>query len=181
MGAPRSSTGGWRASRERPAGAPPPSASSGSPAFGQKVMRLTAGSLLAGLALTIAACDILEEKWPKQVSFEMRGGDGLQAKVIYATNFVAGVDDRGVTQVQVFSSDTVFHALPIDTAMSIAGDHRWLVQVEALAGDTLDVSVDVEVDGRNLLSESGGIFPDAPWRFVYVFNQRIPRAVDVRF
>ena len=144
-------------------------------------MTPTAGSLLAVLALMIAACDILEEKWPKQVSFEMRGGDGLQAKVIYATNFVAGVDDRGVTQVQVFSSDTVFHAFPIDTAMSIAGDHRWLVQVEALAGDTLDVSVAVEVDGRNLLSESGGIFPDTPWRFVYVFNRRIPRAVDVRF
>ncbi len=144
-------------------------------------MKPTAGSLLAALALTIAACDILEEKWPREVSFEMRGEAGVRAKVIYATNFVAGADDRGVTQVQVFSSDTVLHALPIDTAMSIAGDHRWLVQVETLAGDTLDVSVDVKVDGRNLLSESGGIFPDTPWRFVYVFNQRIPRAVDVRF
>jgi len=144
-------------------------------------MKLTAGLLSAFLALTITACDILEEKWPKQVSFKMRGGDGLPAKVIYATHFVAGVDDQGVTQVRVFSSDTVLHALPIDTAMSIAGGHRWLVQVEALAGDTLDVSVAVEVDGRNLLSESGGIFPDTPWRFVYVFNQRIPRDVDVRF
>ncbi len=143
-------------------------------------MKLAAGLLSAVLVLTIA-CDILEEKWPRQVSFDMRGETGLQAKVIYATNFVAGVNDQGVTQVQVFSSDTVVHALPVDTAMSIAGDHRWLVQVEALAGDTLDVSVDVEVDGRNLLSESGGIFPDTPWRFVYVFNQRIPRSVDVRF
>ena len=142
-------------------------------------MKIAAGSLLAAMA--IAACDILEEKWPREVSFEVRGEAGLEAKVVYATDFVAGVDNQGVTQVRVFSSDTVLHVLPIDTAMSIAGDHRWLVQVEAHAGDTLDVRVVVDVDERNVLSESGGIFPDAPWHFVYVFNQRIPRAVDVRF
>lgn len=151
------------------------------PRIRPEVMKLTAGPLLVALALTITSCDILEEKWPREVSFDMRGEAGLQAKVIYATNFVAGADNQGVTQVQVFSSDTVLHSLPIDTAMNIAGEHRWLVQVEALAGDTLDVRVVVDVDDRNVLSESGGIFPGTPWHFVYVFNQRIPRVVDVRF
>ena len=144
-------------------------------------MRLIAGTLLAALAVTVTSCGLLEEKWPRQVSFEMRGDAGLQAKVIYATDFTAGVGETGVTHVQVFSSDTVLHTLPIDTVMSIAREQRWLVQVETLAGDTLDVSVVVEVDGRDLLSESGGIFPDIPWRYVYVFNQRIPRSVDVNF
>ena len=136
---------------------------------------------MAVLALMAAACGILEEKWPKEISFEMRGGAGLRAQVIYATNFTAGVDELGVTHVQVFSSDTVFHTLPVDTVMSIARDQRWLVQVQTVAGDTLDVSVVVDVDDRNLVSESGGIFPDTPWRFVYVFNQRVTRSVDVRF
>ena len=144
-------------------------------------MRLAAVALSATFALTTAACGILEEKWPKVVSFEMRDRVATRAKVIYARNFTAGVDDRGVTQVRVFSSDTVLHTLPVDTAMSIAREQRWLVQVETLAGDTLDVRVVVDVDGRELLSESGGIFPDDPWRFVYVFNQRVTRQVDVRF
>ena len=144
-------------------------------------MRPAAGTLLAACALTAVSCGLLEEKWPREVSFEMRGEAGLRAKAIYATNFVAGDGGGSVTQALVFSSDTVLHTLPVDTAMSIARDRRWLVQVEALAGDTLDVSVAVDVDGRNLLSESGGIFPDAPWRYVYVFNRRISGSVDVRF
>ena len=144
-------------------------------------MRLIVGAVLAAVTATAASCGIAEERWPLEIAFEMRGGAGMRAKVIYSTNFVAGVDVEGVTQVSVHSSDTVLHTLPVDTAMSIAGDQRWLVQVETIGGDTLDVSVDVEVDGRNLISESGGIFPDTPWRFVYVFKQRITNRVDVHF
>lgn len=144
-------------------------------------MRFTFRSLAAALAVTAASCGILEEKWPTEVAFEMRGSAGRQAMAIYSRNFVAGVDVEGVTQVSVLSSDTVLHTLPIDTMMSIAAAQKWLVQVEVLAGDTLDVNVSVEVDGRSLISESGGIFPDAPWHFVYVFRQKLTRRVDVRF
>ena len=144
-------------------------------------MRSTIGTLLAVVALPAASCEIFEEGWPSEIAFEMRGDAGLKALVIYAREFTAGVDELGVTQVQVFSSDTVLHTLPVDTVMSIAREQKWLVQVETLAGDTLDVSVVVDVDDRNLLSESGDIFPDMPWRFVYVFNQRVTRSVDVQF
>ena len=144
-------------------------------------MRFTAGTLLAVFVLTVTSCEIFEEGWPSEISFRMRGDAGLQALVVYATDFTAGVDGEGVTQVRVFSSDTVLHTLPIDTAMSIAREQKWLVQVGTLPGDTLDVSVVVDVDDRNLVSETGGIFPDTPWRFVYVFNQRVTRSVDVRF
>lgn len=144
--------------------------------------RPVAGLLLAAAtAIAGSSCDIAEERWPLEIAFEMRGDAGLRAKAIYSTNFVAGVDVQGVTQVSVHSSDTVLHTLPVDTAMSIARDQRWLVQVETIEGDTLDVSVDVEVDGRSLVSESGGILPNAPWRFVYVFKQRITHRVDVHF
>lgn len=144
-------------------------------------MRFIPCTLLAAFALTITACGIVEEKWPTEVAFEMRGDAGSRAKVIYSTNFVAGVDVEGVTQVSVLSSDTVLRTLPLDTVMSIAREQKWLVQVETVAGDTLDVSVAVEVDGRNLISESGGIFPDTPWHFVYVFRQKLTRRLDVRF
>lgn len=144
-------------------------------------MRFAAYTLLAAFALMMASCGILEERWPTEIAFEMRGKAGRQAMAIYSTDFIAGVDVEGVTQVSVLSSDTMLHTLPIDTMMSIAVPQKWLVQVEALAGDTLDVSVSVEVDGRSLLSESGGIFPDAPWHFVYVFRQKLTRRLDVRF
>ncbi|MDE2761255.1 MAG: hypothetical protein OXQ94_03760 [Gemmatimonadota bacterium] len=144
-------------------------------------MRSTLRSLSAALAVAAASCGIVEERWPSEVAFEMRGKAGQQAMAIYSRDFIAGVDVEGVTQVGVLSSDTVLHTLPIDTTMSIAREQKWLVQVEALEGDTLDVSVSVEVDGRSLIAESGGIFPGDPWHFVYVFRQRLTRRLDVRF
>ncbi len=144
-------------------------------------MRPIAGALLATAALAATACEILEDGTPSRILFQMEGDAGLQARAIYSRDFVAGIDEMGVTHVQVFSSDTVLHTLPIDTAMSIAAEQQWFVQVETLAGDTLAVTVTVDVDSRTLVSRFGGIFPDQPWRYVYVFNQVLTENVDVAF
>ncbi|MXW18072.1 MAG: hypothetical protein F4139_01435 [Gemmatimonadetes bacterium] len=145
-------------------------------------MRSFAGALLAAAALLAGACSIFEDGTPRQIFFEMEGENtGLQVRVIYSKNFIAGVDEMGITHVQVFSSDTVLHTLPIDTVINIADEQQWFVQAETLAGDTLAVNVAVDVDDRNLVSRFGGIFPDEPFRYVYVFNQRLTENVDVTF
>ena len=144
-------------------------------------MRLIAGVLLAAVAFAATACEIFEDGTPSQIFFQMEGEAGLRAKVIYSRDFVAGIDEMGVTHVQVFSSDTVLHTLPIDTVMGIAAEQQWFVQAESRAGDTLAVTVTVDVDSRNLVSRFGGIFPNQPWRYVYVFNQQLSESLDVTF
>lgn len=136
--------------------------------------------LLPALVLA-AACGAFDDWTPEEISFEMAGSEGMGTRVVYSTEFSAGVDVGGVTSVLVYASDTVDHTLPIDTSMSIARDQRWLVLVEPAGGDTLDVDVSVSVDDRSLVMESGSILPEMPWRYLYVFNQRITRDVDVRF
>ncbi len=145
-------------------------------------MRRFAVALAAAAALLAGACEIFEDGTPTQIFFEMEGEEGgLQVRVIYSKDFVAGVDEMGVTHVQVFASDTVLHTLPIDTVINIADEQQWFVQAETLAGDTLAVNVVVDVDDRNLVSRFGGIFPNEPFRYVYVFNQRLTESVDVTF
>lgn len=144
-------------------------------------MRRFAGALVAAAVLPAGACAIFEDGTPTRIFFEMEGDAGLRVKVIYSRDFVAGIDEMGVTHVQVFSSDTVLHTLPFDTTMNIAAEQQWFVQAETLAGDTLAVTVTVDVDGRNLVSRFGGIFPDEPFRYVYVYNQVLTDNVDVTF
>lgn len=144
-------------------------------------MKRFAGALAVAAVLLAGACEIFEDGTPTQIFFEMEGEAGLRAKVIYSMDFVAGIDEMGVTHVQVFSSDTVLHTLPFDTTMNIAAEQQWFVQAETLAGDTLAVTVTVDVDDRNLVSRFGGIFPNEPFRYVYVYNQVLTDNVDVTF
>ena len=138
--------------------------------------------LLAAVALvTIAACDIFDDPTPRNILFEMSGEAGQQVRIITSTQFVAGVNEFGVTRVQVVRSDTVLHDVPFTQATNIAVDRRWFVQAESLGSDTLEVHVIVDVDDRNLVNEAGGIFPNDPWHFVYAFNQFLTRDVDVAF
>lgn len=136
--------------------------------------------LLAVVAL--GGCSaILDDPTPENIYFEMRGEAGDRVRAIYSTQFVAGLNEFGVTRVQVVRSDTIVHEIPFRRSMDISIDRRWFVQVESLDGDTLSVQVIVNVDDRGLVDESGGIFPDAPWHFVYSFNQLLTRDLDVAF
>ncbi len=140
-----------------------------------------------GLSLLLAAvalggCSgILDDPTPENIYFEMRGDAGARVRVIYSTQFVAGTNEFGVTRVQVVRSDTVVHEIPFERTTDISIDRRWFVQAEPLGADTLSVQVIVNVDDRGLVNESGGIFPDEPWHFVYSFNQLLTRDLDVAF
>lgn len=142
----------------------------------------TVKKLFVAVALVaISGCEIFEDLTPRNIFFEMSGEAGQQVRVIYSTQFVAGVNEFGVTRVQVVRSDTILHEVPFTRAIDISVDRRWFVQAEALGSDTLEVHVIVDVDDRNLVNESGGIFPDEPWHFVYAFNQFLTRDIDVAF
>ena len=136
---------------------------------------------MAAVLASVAACNIIEDLTPENISFRMSGADGQVVIAIYSQEFVAGIDELNITQVQVFGSDTVIHVLPIDTIINIATERRFFVQVTAAPMDTVVVSVLVDIDGRNLLNASGGIFPDVPFRYVYQFNQLFSDAIEVIF
>ena len=144
-------------------------------------------SPFAGLPLLLAAVavggcsEVFDDPSPENIHFEMRGEAGDRVRAIYSTQFVAGLNEFGVTRVQVVRADTIVHEIPFRRTMDISIDRRWFVQAESLEGDTLSVQVIVNVDDRGLLNEAGGIFPDDPWHFVYSFNQLLTRDLDVAF
>lgn len=130
----------------------------------------------------VGGCEAFSDRTPRNIGLEMRGDAGKRVRLIYSTEFVAGLNEAGITRVQVFGADTVVHALPFDTLIDISAEQRWFAQAESVgAGDTLAVTVIVDVDDRNLVNEFGGIFPDVPWRFAYSFNHRFTRSLDVQF
>lgn len=139
------------------------------------------GLLVAVALLATSGCEVFDDPTPRNIFFEMNGEAGQQVRVIYSTQFVAGVNEFGVTRVQVVRSDTILHEVPFTRAIDISIDRRWFVQAESLGSDTLEVHVVVDVDDRNLVNEAGGIFPGDPWHFVYAFNQLLTRDLDVAF
>jgi len=69
--------------------------------------------------------------------------------------------------------------LPIDTTVSIAQNQQFFIQIQPMPSDTLDVEVQVQIDGREVLNNSGFILPTQPWRYVYQFNQLLTQAIEV--
>jgi len=139
---------------------------------------MAAAALVCALA---TACSAFENRTPESINFRMTGTAATRLQVIYATQFVAGVDEAGTTQVQVFRTDTVVQAMPIDLVVDISVDQRFFVQATPVDLDQAAVQIHVNVDDRALLDDSGDIFASDPFRYVYVFNQRVTRIVDVVF
>ena len=134
---------------------------------------------MAAVLASVTACEIFGDQAPENISFRMSGSDGQVVTVIYSQEFVAGVDELNVTQVEVFVSDTVMHVLPIDTIINISLERRFFVLVATAPTDTVVVDVRIDVDGRGLVNTSGGIFPDVPWRYVYQYNQLFTDVIEV--
>lgn len=125
---------------------------------------------LVALGLTGSACGLLEDQTPEFITFRMSGDAGAVVTVLYSKQFVAGVDEQGVTRLEIFGADTVVHTLPIDTILDVRLEQRLYIQAEASPTDTVDVDVRVTVDGRSLFDRIGDLFPSPPWRFLYQFN-----------
>jgi hypothetical protein len=138
----------------------------------------TIGVALA-LVAVLGACEVFQNQSPENLALRMTGSTGAQVVAIYSTAFVAGVNEVNVTQVRIFTADTVVHTLPIDTVISIAANQQFFAQVSTVQGDTVDVAVRIEIDGRNVLDSNGLIRPDVPWIYVYQFNQLLTDVIEV--
>lgn len=136
-------------------------------------------AVVAGSMVAVAACSIFEDPTPEAITFRMNGPAGEIVEVVYSQQFIAGVNEIGVTQVSVFGADTVLQTLPIDTTVSIVAEHQLLLLVKPISADTLDVAVTVDVDTRNLVDNSGKIFSASPWRYVYQFNKRLTQVIEI--
>jgi len=130
----------------------------------------------------LTACDIFESPTPEAISVQMTGSAGTEVLAIYSQVFVAGINrETNTTEVRLSGADSVMQSLPIDTIIDIAASRQFFLQVETMANDTVDVAVQIEVDGRNVLESSGLIFPGDPWRYVYQFNRPLTDVVEVVF
>ena len=109
----------------------------------------------------------------------MSGDPGASVQLMMSTEFIAGVNEVGMTEVKVFRSDTIVIALPVDTVISISRYNQFLLEATPFSADTMNVSVRIDVDTRKQLDESGDIFRINPWRYVYVFNQPVTRSVEI--
>ena len=138
------------------------------------------GIVLLALAPLIAqGCGWFHDQRPEYVFFKVDGPAGTQVQAVYSTQFLAAVDDAGVTRINVFYTDTVVHTLPVDTSFFVAVDRRWFVEMTPISVDEVAVKVRVDVDDRNQLDETGLVKASAPWRFAYLFNQQVTRIIDI--
>lgn len=146
-----------------------------------KPLRYTCAALV--MAWVVATgCEIFEDQAPKLVSFHMKGAVGDKVTLVFSKEFVAGSSESGVTQVRLVAADTIHRVLPIDTVIDIRAERQLLVSaLPAIPDDTVNVSVEVFVDGRNIFDGAGKIFPDNPWLFLYRFNAPPTQSVEIVF
>lgn len=145
-------------------------------------MKIRGPFLVLALALGAAGCDAIlgEDRTPETIRYQVLGDAGTEVQLIISSQFVSGITEEGVTQVSVFLADTVNATLPLDESRDISIDRRFYMQ--ALPVDTttvLEARVLVDVDGRPLFDDSGFLPVDPPFRFVYVFNERTTRIIEV--
>lgn len=141
--------------------------------------RRSSAALLAGL-LTIAtvACGWFEDPTPENIRVRLSGDAGRQVRLVFSSQFVAAIDEAGVTQVSILHSDTLTRTLPVDTTMYIGIDRRMFVEVVPLDADEVQIQARIDVDDRTQLDERGLVRASDPWRYAYLFNQIVTRIID---
>lgn len=143
--------------------------------------RLLAVLFVAAFPL-LGACESFlgDDPTPETIRYRIQGPAGTPVQVIISKEFVSGVTETGITQVEIFGSDTLDTTLPVDGELGVSLERRFFVQV--LHADSVNIDgarVIVDADGRNLFDESGTLLADPPFRYVYVFNQRTTRVIEV--
>lgn len=136
-------------------------------------------SVLAAVALLAGGCGWFEDPSPNQARLVVNGEAGKQVRLIVSTRFVAAVDEQGLTRVVIFESDTVLTTLPVDRVVSIEEDQRFFAEAGRLDADLQTLRMEVYVDQRKQFDEDGPLVADKPFRFVYSFNQRVTRIIEV--
>lgn len=138
--------------------------------------------LLAAASLALPGCgQIFDNPTPNNVFFKVSGQAGRQVEIVTSSQFLAGVDERGVTQIRVFEADTVLATLPVDLSYDISVERRWFVQLTPTDSTQATYQVRVDIDDRNQVNETGVVYAIEPWRYAYLFNQQLTRSIDVVF
>lgn len=136
--------------------------------------------LIGALATVMSGCEIFENQTPEFIAFRMSGEAGDQVTVVYSKAFVAAVNELGTTQLEVFQADTVVHTLPIDTIIDVRIERQLFLRAYPLElGDTIPVSVNVDVNDRSIFDRSGDLLPDDPWHFLYQFNAPPTQTIEI--
>lgn len=131
------------------------------------------------LLVSVVACDAFRDPSPESISVRITGADGTQVLAIYSQVFSVAINEIGEQEVRVFEADSLLQVLPIDTIVNIAESRQFFIQVETTTTDPVEVDVLVDIDGRNVLSRHGGIFPLIPFRYIFLFNRPILINVNV--
>ncbi|MGH7501618.1 MAG: hypothetical protein ACREL7_07650 [Longimicrobiales bacterium] len=134
------------------------------------------------LALGLGAgCDWFDDPSPEEARVVIDGDAGTTITLIASSKFVAGVNELGVTRVEILESDTILTSLPFDRTFDIRGDYRFFVQASRLDADVGSLRMQVFVDEDREFDEAGSLLADAPFRFVYQFNQFLTDVIEVEF
>jgi hypothetical protein len=145
-----------------------------------KTMRRTVFLLLFALGLA-AGCDWFNDPSPREARVVIDGAAGPTIVLIASSKFVAGVNDVGVTRVEIIQSDTIVTSLPFDRTFNIEGDYRFFIQAARLDADVGSFRMQVFVNEDRKFDEGGSLLEDAPYRFVFQFNQFLTDVIDVTF
>jgi hypothetical protein len=131
-------------------------------------------------ALAVGGCDLLlDNPAPEEARLAVQGEAGKPIRVITSTEFVAGVDELGVTRVELFVADTVVTTLPYRQTYRIDRGQRYFVEASRLGTDLQTIQVQVWVDDRKQFDRGGTLIDGSPYRFVYTFNQVVTRDIIV--
>ena len=128
-------------------------------------------------ALSMVACDWFDDPSPENATVQLSGDAGEQVRLLLSKQFIAGINENRVTQVQIFQGDTLVRALPWDTVISIRIEQRFFIQ--SVDADDVDhrIRMQVLIDGDTEYDQSGD--SSGTFQFVYTFNQPITSVIEL--
>ena len=135
--------------------------------------------MLLSASVLAAGCDWFENPAPEEARLVIEGEAGSIVRVIVSTRFLAAVNDRGQTRVEIFESDTIVTTLPYERVYSIEDDQRFFAETSRLDADLANLRMQVFVDDRRQFDEVGALLASRPYRFVYTYNQPLTRDILV--
>ena len=127
----------------------------------------------------VSGCGLADDPSPNRARLTIEGDAGKQVRLIVSTEFVAAVNESGITRVVIIKSDTVQVTLPYQREYNIEAQGRFFAETARSAEDLASVHMQVFVDSRKQFDESGKLISGQPYRFIYTFNQPITREVVV--
>jgi hypothetical protein len=136
--------------------------------------------VLLVMSVLVSACGLVEDLTPDEVRLAIAGDLDKPVQLVVSTRFVAGVNDRGETLVELFVSDTLVTSLPYAKVYPIREDQRFFIEMGRLENDLQTIGMQVFVDQRKVFADTTSLMAGArPLRFVYLFNQPVTRVIEV--